>query len=65
MSNWPLWALALPIGVAVIRALAHVLIKVGMEEIPDAYLAGLIGFVVSAIVTLIIHKSRRNPLVFL
>ena len=64
-SNWPLWALALPIGAAAIRALAHVLTKVGMEEIPDAYLAGLIGFVVSAIVTLIIHKSRRNPLPFL
>ena len=58
-SNWPLWALALPIGAAAIRALAHVLTKVGMEEIPDAYLAGLTGFVVSAIVTLIIHKSRR------
>jgi len=59
-SNWPLWALALPIGAAAIRALAHVLTKVGMEEIPDAYLAGLIGFVVSALVTLIIHKSRRE-----
>ena len=58
-SGWPLWALALPIGAAAIRALAHVLTKVGMEEIPDAYLAGLMGFVVSAIVTLIIHKSRR------
>ena len=58
-SGWPLWALALPIGAAAIRALAHVLTKVGMEEIPDAYLAGLIGFVVSAIVTLIIQKSRR------
>jgi len=58
-SGWPLWALALPIGAAAIRALAHVLTKVGMEEIPDAYLAGLTGFVVSAIVTLIIHKSRR------
>ena len=58
-SGWPLWALALPISAAAIRALAHVLTKVGMEEIPDAYLAGLIGFVVSAIVTLIIHKSRR------
>ncbi len=59
-SNWPLWALALPIGAAAIRALAHVLTKVGMEEIPDAYLAGLIGFVVSALVTLIIHKSRSE-----
>ena len=31
-----------------------------MEEIPDAYLAGLVGFVVSAIITLAIHKSRHD-----
>ena len=58
-SNWPLWALALPIGAAAIRALARAY-KSCMEEIPDAYLAGLIGFVVSAIVTLIIHKCRES-----
>ena len=64
-SNWPLWALALPYLEYHIRALAHVLTKVGMEEIPDAYLAGLVGFVVSAIITLAIHKSRRDSPPFL
>jgi len=59
-SSWPLWALALPIGAAAIRSGGHVLTKVGMESVPDIYLAGLVGFVVSAMVTLCIHKARRN-----
>lgn len=58
--TWPLWALALPIGAAAIRAFAHVLTKVGMESVPDAYIAGLVGFIVSALVTLCIHKARRD-----
>ena len=59
-TNWPLWALALPIGAAAIRAFAHVLTKIGMEEVPDAYLAGLVGFVISALITLCINKFRRG-----
>ena len=59
-GNWPIWALALPIGAAAIRAFAHALTKLGMEQVPDAYLAGLVGFVVSAIVTLGIHKFRHE-----
>ncbi|MDE0809918.1 MAG: DMT family transporter [Alphaproteobacteria bacterium] len=59
-SSWPLWALALPVGAAAIRSGAHVLTKVGMESVPDVYIAGLVGFVVSAIITLCIHKARRD-----
>jgi drug/metabolite transporter, DME family len=59
-STWPFWALALPVGAAAIRAGAHVLTKVGMEQVPDVYIAGLTGFVVSAIITLGIHKARRD-----
>ena len=33
-TSWPLWALALPVLAAVIRVGAHLLTKVGMEEIP-------------------------------
>lgn len=48
--DWPTWALFLPIGAALIRSLGHVLSKIGMEDIPDPYFAGLVGFTVSAIV---------------
>ena len=59
-TSWPVWAIALPVGAAAIRAGAHVLTKVGMEEVPDVYIAGLVGFVVSAVITLGIHKARRD-----
>jgi DME family drug/metabolite transporter len=58
--TWPLWALALPVGAAAIRSGAHVLTKVGMESVPDVYIAGMVGFVISAIITLGIHKARRD-----
>lgn len=51
-TSWPLWALALPIGAALIRSLAHVFSKIGMREIPDPYFVGLVGFSVSAIIAL-------------
>jgi drug/metabolite transporter, DME family len=59
-ASWPLWALAFPVGAAAIRSGAHVFTKIGMESVPDAYVAGLVGFVVSAIITLCIHKARRD-----
>ncbi len=59
-SNWPLWALALPIGAAVIRSLAHVLSKIGMEDINDPYFAGLVGFSVSVIIVHISLKIRKT-----
>ena len=58
--SWPIWALALPVAAAALRSLGHVLSKVGMESIPDPYFAALVGFVVSAIVVLAMHKARRN-----
>ena len=59
-ADWPAWALLLPVGAAAIRAAAHVLSKVGMESIPDPYFAGLVGFVVSALVSQAAHKARRD-----
>jgi len=50
-ADWPLWALALPIGAAMIRSMAHVFSKIGMDDIPDPYFAGLVGFSVSALIT--------------
>lgn len=60
-SDWPLWALALPIAAAAIRSLAHVLSKIGMVTVPDAYVAGLVSFTVSAVVLLSSQTLRRAP----
>lgn len=63
-ASWPLWALALPVGAAMIRSFGHGLTKIGMEYIPDPYFAGLVGFTVSLILTGTLHlmKKERKPL---
>jgi len=58
--DWPLWSLALPVGAAVVRSLAHVLSKIGMADIPDPYFAGLVGFTVSAIITNIALRIKPS-----
>lgn len=58
-TDWPVWALALPIGAAAIRSLAHVLSKIGMVTVPDPYIAGLVSFSVSAAVLLTSQAVRR------
>ncbi len=59
-ADWPVWALALPIGAAAIRSLAHVLSKIGMVTVPDPYIAGLVSFTVSAAVLLTGQTMRRQ-----
>lgn len=56
--TWPLWALGLPVGAAAVRSIGHVLSKVGLEGIPDPYFAGLVGFSVSALVMIVVHRIR-------
>ncbi|MCY4591880.1 MAG: DMT family transporter [Alphaproteobacteria bacterium] len=58
--SWPVWALLLPIGAALVRSAGHVLSKYGMEWIPDPYIASMVGFVVSAVVTQTAHRVRRS-----
>ena len=57
-ATWPIWALALPVGAAAVRSLAHVLSKIGMESVPDPYFAGLVGFSVSALVMAVFQRLR-------
>lgn len=61
-ATWPLWALSLPIGAAAVRSLAYVLSKIGMADIPDPYFVGLVGFSVSAIVTILYQFMRKKSL---
>lgn len=57
-QTWPLWALALPIGAAMIRSLGHGFTKIGMAYIPDPYFVGLAGFSVSLLVTGGLHLAK-------
>lgn len=63
-ASWPMWALALPVGAAMIRSFGHGFTKIGMAYIPDPYFAALVGFTVSMIVTGSLHlmKKERRPL---
>ena len=60
-ATWPIWALGLPIGAAAIRSMGHVLLKIGMEDIPDPYFAGLVGFSVSTLIMIAAHRIRPDP----
>lgn len=55
-AAWPIWALGLPVGAAAIRSFGHVLSKIGMNDIPDPYFAGLVAFSVSALVTILFRR---------
>jgi len=59
-GDWPMWALALPVGAATIRAFGHVFSKVGMEIVPSPYFAGLVTLSVSFCVALGFHAIRRR-----
>ena len=57
-ASWPLWALGLPVGAAVVRSVGHVFSKIGLEGIPDPYFAGLVCFSVSALVMIVVQRIR-------
>jgi drug/metabolite transporter (DMT)-like permease len=56
--DWPLWAIALPVAAAALRALAQVLTKAGLALWGSPYAAGLIGYTVSAFVILAVTRLR-------
>jgi drug/metabolite transporter (DMT)-like permease len=57
-SDWPMWALALPLGAAMFRATGHVLTKIGYDEVASAFFAALISYTVSFIAAYSVHRLR-------
>ena len=62
-TTWPVWALALPVGAAVLRALGHALTKLGLDIIPDPLFAGLVSYSVSLVIALgsALGQRKRTP----
>jgi drug/metabolite transporter (DMT)-like permease len=60
---WPLWALGLPAGAALLRTLAQMFAKIGMEDIPSPFFVGLVGYSMSLTIALLttLKRARRSP----
>lgn len=56
--DWPLWALAFPVGAALIRAASHALAKVGLEYIPSPIFVALVAYSVSFPLAWLYQRSR-------
>lgn len=60
--SWPLWALALPLGAALGRAISHNVIKFGLNDLPSPMTAALVGSFVSLLVLAVWHKVSGRRL---
>jgi drug/metabolite transporter (DMT)-like permease len=60
--GWPLWALALPLGAAAVRAFAQPAIKIGFQTVPSPVFAVIITSSVSVIVLAIVLLFRDRGL---
>jgi uncharacterized membrane protein len=61
--SWPLWALVLPLGASLIRAVGHAVTKVGLVEVPSASFAVMVSNTVSLAVALVAFKAQSRPFV--
>ena len=58
--SWPLWAIFLPLGAALVRGLAQPITKTGLNELPSAFFATLIfGSVSSLVLAALILATGR------
>lgn len=60
LGHWRTWALLLPLTGAVLRGVAPPVVKLGLEIWPSPVAAGLIGYMVSSIVLLIVQRARTG-----
>jgi drug/metabolite transporter, DME family len=60
--SWPIWAVVIPLGAALVRAIAHNVVKIGLTDLPNPMTAALVGSVVSMAVMISIHESSSHKL---
>ncbi len=57
--TWPMLALLLPLGSGMLRSAAHVMVKFGLEILPEPFMAGMIAYTVSFVLGLGSYLIRR------
>lgn len=61
--DWPIWAIGLPLATACIRAAAHAVTKIGLNDLPSPLFASQVGFTVGFLVTALIFVAQRRRFV--
>jgi uncharacterized membrane protein len=61
--SWPLWAITLPLGASLVRAIGHVVTKTGLVEVPSASFAVMVSNTVSLAVALVVFRLQRRPFI--
>lgn len=61
--DWPLWAVTLPLGAALVRASGHVVTKMGLEDVPSASFAVMVSNTVSLAIAMAAFRIEGRPLV--
>ncbi len=59
-SNWPLWAISLPLVAALTRGISHPLMKLGLTGLPSPLTAALVSTSVSLIVLSLVRLGSRR-----
>ncbi len=60
--DWPVWAVAIPLGAALARGISHNIIKHGLNGLPSPMTAALIGSTTSLIILLIVHRASGRTM---
>ena len=61
--TWPLVALLLPIGAALVRSLSHAFSKIALEEVPSPFFVAVVAYSVSFVLALA-NQARTGRAVF-
>jgi uncharacterized membrane protein len=62
VRDWPLWAIALPVGAALVRASGHAVTKIGLEDVPSASFAVLVSNTVSLAIAAAAFRIEGRPI---
>ncbi|MGI9426999.1 MAG: DMT family transporter [Hyphomicrobiaceae bacterium] len=62
--NWPVWAISLPVGAELCRAIAHSMTKVGFDDVPSAFFASLVAATVGAVMLSLRYVTQGRSSIF-